>query len=81
MAAGKEKLEAALKGTDTQAIKDATAELTDVFQNVSARMYQQAGQAHVDDFTANNPGAGAAGGGNGQDYVDADYEVVDDDQK
>jgi molecular chaperone DnaK len=81
VAAGKEKLEAALKGTDTQAIKDATAELTDVFQNVSARMYQQAGQAHVDDFTANNPGAGAAGGGNGQDYVDADYEVVDDDQK
>ena len=80
VAAGKEKLEAALKGTDTQAIKDATAELTDVFQNVSARMYQQAGQAHVDDFTANNPGAGAAGG-SGQDYVDADYEVVDDDQK
>ena len=72
--AGKQKLEEALKGTDTEAIKAASAELGDVFQTISARVYQAAGAA---------PGAaGAAGADNEKkDFYDADYEVVDDDQQ
>ena len=64
-----------LKGTDTQAIKNATEELTKAFYAVSEKLYsQQGGQAGPDM-------GGAAGGSNGGDdnVVDADYEVVDDD--
>ena len=62
-------LKTALTGTDTAAIKAATEELTQAFYKVSEKMYQAAG--------------GAQGGtsGNGQDYYDADYTVVDDDKK
>ena len=73
-------LKSALTGTDTAAIKAATEELTQAFYKVSEKLYQQAGGAQ---------GAGAAGagydpnagaqGGAGQDYYDADYTVVDDD--
>ena len=74
----------ALKGTDVTAIKAASDELQKAFYDISAKLYQQANPQ-------GNPGAGydpnaAAGGsanngGNGQDYYDADYEVVDDDKK
>ena len=77
-------LKDALKGTDVAAIKAASDELQKAFYDISAKLYQQAGPQA-------NPGAGydpnaAAGGsanngGNGQDYYDADYEVVDDDKK
>ena len=73
--AGKQKLEEALKGTDTEAIKAASAELGDVFQTISARVYQAAG--------ADPTGAAGAAGPdtNKKDFYDADYEVVDDDQQ
>ncbi len=77
--AGKQKLEEALKGTDTEAIKAASAELGDVFQTISARVYQAAGAAPGADPTG---AAGAAGPDtNKKDFYDADYEVVDDDQQ
>ena len=66
------KLEEVLKGNDSDAIKNASAELGDIFQGISARVYQETGAA----------GAGAAGGAaGGKDFYDADYEVVDDDQQ
>ena len=76
-------LKETLKGNDTQAIKNATEELTKAFYAVSEKLYSQAGA---------QPGAGADAscggdcgncGTNGGDdnVVDADYEVVDDDNK
>ena len=65
-----------LKGEDTAAIKAATEELQQAFYAVSEKLYQQ----------ANPQGAGpdmggqAAGGDNGQQYYDADYKVVDEDE-
>ncbi|MCD8384159.1 MAG: molecular chaperone DnaK [Clostridiales bacterium] len=81
-------LKDALKGTDVNAIKTASDELQKAFYDISAKLYQQTNPQ-------GNPGAGYdpnAGGnagntgstgdnGNGQDYYDADYEVVDDDDK
>ena len=75
-------LKTALQGTDTQAIKSATEELTQAFYRVSEKLYQQSGAAQGQGFDPNNMGGqGPAGGGNGQDYYDADYTVVDDDNK
>ena len=79
-------LKTALQGTDTQAIKSATEELTQAFYKVSEKLYQQSGAAQGQGFDPNNmggqgPAGGNAGGGNGQDYYDADYTVVDDDNK
>ena len=74
----------ALKGTDLERIKKATETLTQVFYDISAKIYQQNPGAQG----GPNPGAGFGGdpgaGGNpgGQDNVyDADYKVVDDDKK
>ncbi len=76
-------LKTALTGTDTAAIKAATDELTQAFYKVSEKMYQAAGGAQGAGFDPSqaggpNPGAGSQGG---QDYYDADYTVVDDDNK
>ena len=84
--AAKKKLEEALKGTDSDAIKNASAELGDIFQGISARVYQEtgaAGAAGAAGAGAGAAGAGAAGGNanGGKDFYDADYEVVDDDQQ
>jgi len=72
--AGIDKLKETLKGTDTDAIKAATEELTQAFYAVSEKLYQQ----------ANPQDAGCAGdcGGaeGGQQYYDADYKVVDEDE-
>ena len=75
-------LKTALTGTDTAAIKSATEELTQAFYKISEKIYQAAGGAQ-------QPGAGfdpsQAGsqdaGANSQNYYDADYTVVDDDDK
>ena len=76
-------LKQALTGTDTAAIKAATEELTQAFYKVSEKLYQAAGGAQGAGFDSSqtggaNPGAGAQGG---QGYYDADYTVVDDDNK
>ena len=72
-----EKLRETLKGSDTAAIKADTEALQQAFYSISEKLYQQqaAQQGGAD--------AGNAGGntGKGDDgVVDADYEVVDDDQ-
>ena len=78
------KLKDALKGTDTNAIKSATEELSKAFYPISEKLYSQAGgqQAGPDMGGAGFGGAqtGAAGGTD-PNVVDADYKVVDDDQK
>ena len=73
-------LKTALTGTDTAAIKSATEELTQAFYKISEKLYQAQGGAQGADFdpsqaAGQNPG-GAQGG---QEYYDADYTVVDDD--
>ena len=80
------KLKETLKGNDTQAIKDATEELTKAFYAVSEKLYGQqggqAGQPGPDMGGANFGGQAQQGGSDaGPDVVDADYTVVDDDKK
>ena len=70
----------ALKGTDTQAIKNATEGLTKAFYAVSEKLYSQAGAQPGPDMGGAAGGAtGAANNGGDDNVVDADYEVVDDD--
>jgi len=74
----------ALKGTDIGAIKKATEALTQAFYEISAKIYQQNPGAQGGAYNAGNAGAGGFGnaGPGGQDNVyDADYKVVDDDNK
>ena len=75
--AGVDKLKETLKGEDTDAIKAATEELTQLFYKMSEKLYQQ--QAPQGD-----PNMGGQPGGDpngGQQYYDADYKVVDDDEQ
>ena len=74
--AGVEKLKETLKGEDTDAIKAATEELTQLFYKMSEKLYQQ--QAPQGDPTQAGQQGGAQGDQGGQ-YYDADYKVVDDD--
>jgi molecular chaperone DnaK len=80
-------LKTALTGTDTAAIKAATEELTQSFYKISEKMYQQAGGAQgaqgagFDPSQAGGFNGGAQGGSGDQNYYDADYTVVDDDNK
>ncbi|MCD7946419.1 MAG: molecular chaperone DnaK [Clostridiales bacterium] len=81
-------LKDALKGSDVSAIKSASDELQKAFYDISAKLYQQA-NPQGNPGTGYDPNAGGNAGntdstgdnGNGQDYYDADYEVVDDDDK
>ena len=76
------KVKEALKGTDTQAIKNATEGLTKAFYAVSEKLYSQAGAQPGPDMGGAAGGAtGAANNGGDDNVVDADYEVVDDNNK
>ncbi len=72
-------LKTALTGTDTAAIKAATDELTQAFYKISEKLYQAQGGAQGAGFDPGQAGGQQPGGG--QDYYDADYTVVDDDNK
>lgn len=75
----KEALKTALAGTDLEAIKKATEELTEVVQQLSTKLYEQAAQAEQ---AAQGGADGGEAGGRGKDnVVDADYTVVDDEEK
>lgn len=75
--AAKEKVTKALEGDDVEAIKSATEELTEVVQQLSVKLYEQAAAAG-----AGAEGANATEGEAKRDnVVDADYEVVDEDKK
>ena len=71
-----EKLRETLKGSDTAAIKADTEALQQAFYSISEKLYQQqaAQQGGADTGSAGTTGKGDDG------VVDADYEVVDDDQ-
>ncbi|MDR1028336.1 MAG: molecular chaperone DnaK [Clostridiales Family XIII bacterium] len=91
--AAKDDLQNALNGTDIEAIRSKTDTLTNEFHSVSAKMYQTAQSGDpgrtpgADGFgtgatgaNADGDAAGAAPGG-GENVVDADFEVVDDENK
>ena len=85
-------LKSALEGTDTDAIKTKLDALYEVLHKVSERIYAQTAQ-QGDPNAANMGGMGGMGGNAGcgdncggscgadDDVVDADYTVVDDDEK
>lgn len=79
------KVKEALKGTDTENIKKATEELTQAFYEISSKMYQNTGAGADGAAGAGfDPGAGAQGGpemGGSDNVYDADYKVVDEDNK
>ena len=72
----------ALKGTDTTLIKKASDDLTKVFHELSTKLYQQ--NPNMGQNPGENP-TGAEGGpqagGNEESVYDADYKVVDEDEK
>jgi len=77
----------ALKAGEIGEIKSATEALNQTWQEVSTQMYQQAG-AQANAQAGPQPGGpqggnGSAGatGGNGDDVIDADYEMVDEEKK
>ncbi|MBC5736885.1 MULTISPECIES: molecular chaperone DnaK [Oscillospiraceae] len=79
------KLKDALKGTDVEAIKTATEELSKAFYPISEKLYGQAGAQGQpgSDMGGADFGGAAAGAADAGDpnVVDADYQVVDDDKK
>jgi len=71
--AAKEKLKKALEANKIEEIRSAKDELSQIVQQLSVKLYQQAAQA------AQNAQAGDAGQDAKKDnVVDADYEIVDD---
>ena len=72
--AGIDKLKETLKGDDTDAIKAATEELTQLFYQMSEKLYQQQAPQGDPSQAAGDPGA------QGGQYYDADYQVVDEDE-
>lgn len=89
--AAKEDLKKALEDGNVDEIKDKTDKLTEKFHIISTKLYEQAQQdaaAAGPDMGAQAGNAGATGAGaqdagskdGGDNVVDADYEVVDDDK-
>ena len=75
------KLKSTLAGSDIEAIKADTEALTQVFYKVSEKLYQQAApQGNPGDPNCGGD-CGNCGDNGGEQYYDADYEVVDDDNK
>ncbi len=80
--AAKDALQSALNAGNIDDIKAKTEALTQQFHTISAKMYQQA-QAQQQAAGGAGPDMGAADAGStpgGDNVVDADYEVVDDDK-
>lgn len=79
------KLKDALKGTDVAAIKAATEEASKAFYPIAEKMYQQAnpqgGQQGGQQPGPDMGGAQAGSASSDPNVVDADYEVVDDDNQ
>ncbi len=70
-------LKEALKGEDYAAIKEKSEALTKEFYAVSEKLYQQAAPSGGENGQPN----GGAQGGSDPNVYDADYRVVDDDEK
>ncbi len=69
-------LKKALEGDNVEEIKKATEELTAAFHTISQTMYQQAAQQNSQSGTENTN----ENSKKNEDVVDADYEVVDDEE-
>ena len=76
-----DKLKETLKGQDTAAIKAATEELTKEFYAVSEKLYQSANPQGAQGGAQAGPDMGGQQSGPQGQYYDADYKVVDDDDK
>lgn len=76
--AAKEKVQKSLESDNVDEIKAATEELTEIVQQLSVKLYEQANAAAGAE--AGGPEAGASSA-NRDNVVDADYEVVDEDKK
>lgn len=76
--AAKDKVKAALETDNLEEINAATEALTEIVQQLSVKLYEQA-QAAQDAGAAQ--GQGASEGAKKDNVVDADYEVVDEDKK
>lgn len=84
-----ENVRKALESDDVERIKKATDDLTKVFYDISSKLYQSAGQGNPGAGPNFNPGAGANPFGGGaaneskkdEKVVDADYKVMDDNDK
>jgi len=74
--AAKEELKKVLENDNLEQIKAASEKLTEVVQQLSVKLYEQASQA-----AGAQDNAEASGGQNRENVVDADYEVVDEDKK
>lgn len=73
----KDKVKAALETDNLEEINAATEALTEIVQQLSMKLYEQAAQAEQ----GAEGGAGASEGAPKKDnVVDADYEVVDEDK-
>ena len=80
------KLKEALKGTNSDAIKTATEELSKAFYPITEKLYQQTNpqggpQAGPGPDMGGAAGAGPQAGPADDGVVDADYKVVDDDDQ
>jgi len=69
----------ALEGDDTDAIKSATERLQETSYKLAEVVYSEAQAAQAAEATAE--GAGEGGAASDEDVVEADYEVVDDEDK
>ncbi len=74
------KLKETLKGTDVEAIKADTEAVKQAFYAVAEKMYAQSAAAQGAEGAAAGQ-AGAQQGANGETVYDADYKVVDEDEK
>jgi molecular chaperone DnaK len=81
----KNELKKTMEGQDLDQIKQKTEQLTKVLYDLTTKTYQQAGAqapgAGAGAPGAGGPGEGAGTSGSGGPTVDADYKVVDDEQK
>ncbi|MNE34388.1 Chaperone protein DnaK [compost metagenome] len=71
--AAKDKVKAALETDNLEEINAATEALTEIVQQLSVKLYEQAAQAE-------QGAEGAPEGAKKDNVVDADYEVVDDEK-
>ncbi|BBI34755.1 molecular chaperone DnaK [Cohnella abietis] len=78
--AAKEKLTTALASDNLDEIKTATDELTEIVQQLSVKLYEQAAQQAQDGQGGATEGGENAGPAR-ENVVDADYEVVDEEKK
>jgi molecular chaperone DnaK len=79
--AAKEKVKQALAGADEEALKAAVDELSEVVQQLSVKVYEQAAQAEAANQPQGDASTDDANGKSKDNVVDADYEVVDEDGK